>query len=471
MLQINYFDYLCFPLGEKTAMTNSGILNLTEGHIMRQLLKLALPIMGTSFAQMAYNLLSIFWVGHLGSQTIAAVGSVAMLMWLVTTIALLAKIASEITIGQSVGAKKYHKAFRYASHTTTLALTLGVILAVLLFVFADGIISFFKLSDDITSHAATYLRIITSCVPCILLSHNFSGIYNGAGRSSVPFRLNATGLVLNMVLDPIFIFGIGFIPEMGMFGAAWGTVVAQYVVVIAFLWRLKRKEVSFGNFPLLVKPQWGYMLRIIKLGTPVSVMNALYALINMTLARVAALYNGHIGLMSQTTGGQIEGVTWNSSQGFSTALGAFVAQNYAAGRLERARKAYFFTVLVMGVFGLFVSFSFVFAGGPIFSLFVNEDRAIFAGAQYLAIVGLSQIFMMSELTTQGMFNGVGRTVPPAVISISFNALRIPLAYFLAERMGILGVWWAIAISTMLKGIILPVWFSFIYKGILYKKQK
>jgi Na+-driven multidrug efflux pump len=258
---------------------------------------------------------------------------------------------------------------------------------------------------------------------------------------------------------------------MGMFGAAWGTVVAQYVVVIAFLWRLKRKEVSFGNFPLLVKPQWGYMLRIIKLGTPVSVMNALYALINMTLARVAALYNGHIGLMSQTTGGQIEGVTWNSSQGFSTALGAFVAQNYAAGRLERARKAYFFTVLVMGVFGLFVSFSFVFAGGPIFSLFVNEDRAIFAGAQYLAIVGLSQIFMMSELTTQGMFNGVGRTVPPAVISISFNALRIPLAYFLAERMGILGVWWAIAISTMLKGIILPVWFSFIYKGILYKKQK
>lgn len=450
-------------------MRKSGILNLTEGPIMRQLIKLALPIMGTSFAQMAYNLLSIFWVGHLGSEAIAAVGSVAMLMWLVTTLAILTKVASEITIGQSVGAQKQKRAFQYASHTTTLSFAFGILVAVVMYIFSDNIISFFKLSENITEHAGTYLRIISLCVPCVFLSNNFSGIYNGGGRSDIPFRFNTTGLILNMILDPLFIFGWGIVPKMDMFGAAWGTVCAQYLVLGIFVLNLKFGKSSFGKFHFFIFPKWRYVFKIIHLGTPVSLMNALYAVINMTLARVASIYDGHIGLMSQTTGGQIEGVNWNTSQGFGTALGAFVAQNYAAGKLERARRAYTVTMILMGIFGLFITAAFVFAGGPIFSLFVHESNAISAGAQYLAIVGLSQVFMMSELTTQGMFNGVGRTIPPAVISISFNAVRIPLAYFLGEKMGILGVWWAITISSILKGSILPLWFSLIYKKIMHTR--
>lgn len=436
---------------------------------MRQLLKLALPIMGTSFAQMAYNLLSIFWVGHLGSQAIAAVGSVAMLMWLVSTIALLTKVASEITIGQCIGAKKYQRALRFASNTSTIALTTGIFVAAILFTLSEQIISFFELSKDITHHASTYLKIMSLCIPCIFLSNNLSGVYNGAGKSNIPFKLNASGLVVNMILDPVLIFGITFIPSFGMFGAAWGTVIAQYIVLISFIWRLRFKEITL-KFPLIIKPQLHYILLILRLGTPVSIMNALYAIINMSLARIAAIYNGHIGLMTQTTGGQIEGITWNTSQGFGTALGAFVAQNYTANKLERAHKAYLTTVLMMGTMGIFVTLAFILKGDALFSLFVNEEGAIFAGSQYLTIVGISQIFLMFELTTQGMFNGVGKTIPPAIISISLNALRIPLAYYLGQRMGIIGVWWAISISSMLKGIILPVWFSFIYKGIMKKKQ-
>lgn len=435
---------------------------------MRKMLKLALPIMGTGFAQMAYNLFSIFWVGHLGSKTIAAVGSVAMLMWFINTISLLTKVASEIKVGQSIGARKYQRAFRFASTTTTLSLIMGILLMLMMYFFSEQIISFFELSEDITEHASTYLKIVSISIPCIFLLNNLSGVYNGAGKSNIPFKYNSSGLVINMILDPILIFGVGFIPSLGMFGAAWGTVIAQYLVLAAFIYRLKVKETSL-RFSLFVKPQLRYILLIFKLGTPVSVMNAIYAIINMSLARVASVFNGHIGLMSQTTGGQIEGITWNTSQGFGTALGAFVAQNYAAKKLQRARKAYLFTVIAMGICGLFVSFAFVYHGDSIFHLFVRENTAIFAGAQYLAIVGLSQIFMMSELTTQGMFNGVGKTVPPAAISITFNALRIPMAYYLGNQMGIIGVWWAISISSVLKGIILPIWFSLIYKRIMQEE--
>ncbi len=446
-------------------MKHSGIENLTEGPIMRQLLKLALPIMGTSFAQMAYSLFSVFWVGHLGSEAIAAVGSVAMLMWLISTVALLPKIASEIMIGQCIGAKKYSRAFRFASNTTTLSLILGVLVTAIMFFFSDQTVTYSHLSKEISAHASTYLKIVSLCIPCIFLSNNFSGIYNGVGKSNIPFRFNTLGLTLNMVLDPILIFGVGFIPSLGIMGAAWGTVIAQYILLVAFIWKLKFKERGF-RFPLLIKPQLNYISLIFKLGTPVSIMNVLYAIISMCLTRIAAIYDGHIGLTSQTTGGQIEGLSWATSQGFSTALGTFVAQNYAAHRIERARRAYVSTIFLTGIFGLFVTAAFVFQGDHLFALFVNEDRAVAAGAQYLAIVGLSQIFMMSELTTQGMFNGVGRTVPPAIISITCNALRIPLAYFLGAKIGIIGVWWAITISTILKGTILPIWFWMIYKKIL-----
>ena len=179
----------------------------------------------------------------------------------------------------------------------------------------------------------------------------------------------------------------------------------------------------------------------------------------------------HIGLMTQTTGGQIEGVTWNTSQGFSTALSAFMAQNYAAGHIERGRKAYIYALRIMISLGVVVSIMFILFGGQIFGLIVPQEDAMKAGAQYLLVMGMVQIFMMFELTTQGMFNGIGRTVEPAVISIVFNALRIPLAYILASQMGIIGVWWAIAISSMCKGIILPIWFTVLYRKELRKQKR
>jgi Na+-driven multidrug efflux pump len=99
-------------------------------------------------------------------------------------------------------------------------------------------------------------------------------------------------------------------------------------------------------------------------------------------------------------------------------------------------------------------------GRQIFSIFIPEKAAYEAGGQYLFILGISQLFMMLEITTQGMFNGFGKTTPPAIISIVFNTLRIPLAMFLASRMGVNGVWWAISITSIIKGLLSTTWFYF-----------
>lgn len=449
----------------------SAVRDLTQGGIFRQLITLALPLMAISFIQMAYNLVDILWIGRLGSESVAAVGSVGMLMWMMNSVALISKVGAEISIGQSLGARRLDQASVYASHTTTIAILLGLVFGILFFLFPQPYVSFYELKSEIAADAEAYLRVISLGIPIMFLVLNFSGIYIGSGRSDLPFYFNATGLVLNILLDPLLIFGWGVIPALGVRGAALATLLSQGLVLLLFIRHLKKQGGLLGRFPFLVRPRRRYTLNIFKLGLPVAAMNVYFAFINMNLARVASLYGGHLGITSQTTGGQIEGITWNTSTGFSTTLGSFAAQNYGAGKIKRANRAFRYTLLMMGALGVMATLAFVFYGSEIFSIFVPEKAAYEAGGEYLLIIGVSQLFMMLEITTQGMFNGLGRTTPPAIISISFNTLRIPLAIFLGTRIGVTGVWWAISVTSVFKGIILFTWYFILQKKLSKKETK
>ena len=444
-------------------LPTSAVRDLTRGGIFRQLLTLALPLMAISFIQMAYNLVDILWIGRLGSQSVAAVGAVGMLMWMMNSVALISKVAAEISIGQSIGARRFDQAAIYASHTTTIAILLGVLFGLFFLLFPHPYISFYKLEQEIAIEATGYLQIISLGIPIMFLILNLSGIHIGSGRSDIPFYFNATGLLLNIGLDPLLIFGLGPIPAMGVKGAALATLLSQGVVLFLFIRHLKKGKGLFGRFRFLIRPRRRYTINILKLGLPVAAMNVYFAFINMNLARIASLYGGHLGLMSQTTGGQIEGITWNTSTGFSTALGSFVAQNFAASKMNRGNRAFRYTLMMMGALGIVVTLIFVLYGEEIFSLFVPEREAYIAGGEYLLIIGFSQLFMMLEFTSQVMFNGIGRTTPPAIISIVFNTLRIPIAMILGNRMGVTGVWWAISLTSIFKGIILLSWYLILQK--------
>lgn len=444
-----------------------GTKNLTEGPIRRQLFNLAMPIMGTSFIQMAYSLTDMAWVGRLGSEAVAAIGAVAILTWMSASISLLNKVGSEVSVGQSVGSQNVVDARKFASHNITIALLISVCWGAVLFLFAEPIIAVYKLHAGIAMHAVDYLRIVSTSLPFVFLSAAFTGIYNAAGRSKIPFFISAIGLVMNMILDPLFIF----VFSMGTDGAAIATWISQAVVCVLFVYQLKRRDPLFGGFSFFTKLQGRYTRRILQLGLPAAVLNTLFAFVNMFMCRIASVEGGHIGLMTLTTGGQIEAITWNTSQGFSTALGAFVAQNYAAGKISRVLGAYKMTLWMTGIFGTCCTLLFVLFGGEVFSIFVPEKVAYLAGAAYLGISGYSQLFMMLEITTQGLFYGTGRTIPPAVISITGNYLRIPMAlWFTSLGMGVIGIWWAISISCMLKGVAAVVWFALVKRKILSKVE-
>ena len=439
-----------------------SVKNLTEGSIRKQLFNLAIPIMGTSLVQMAYSLTDMAWVGRIGSEAVAAIGAVGILIWMLQSFSLLNKVGAEVTVGQSIGSGNQQEAKAYAAHNLTLALIFSLMWGVIFFSLATPIVSLYKLSPEISAKAVEYLRIVSTAFPFVFLASAFTGVHNAAGLSKIPFYISGAGLALNMLLDPLFILLFGW----GTAGAAYATWLSQCMVILLFVYQLKVRNKLWDDFHFFVPLKWKYTLKVVRIGIPVALLNSFFAVINMLMGRTASTYGGHYGLVALTTGGQIEAIAWNTSQGFSTALSAFTAQNYAARKRNRVEAAYRTTLMMTSIFGVFCTFLYVFYGNEIFSIVVPEREAYMAGGLFLRIDGYSMMFLMLEITMQGLFYGIGRTVPPAVTSIVFNTLRLPLAMLLgAIGLGIEGVWWAICISSILKGIVSFIWFRTLSKKI------
>jgi putative MATE family efflux protein len=438
-----------------TEISHQEVRILTSGNIFKQLLRLAAPIMATGFVQMAYTLADMAWIGRLGSKEVAAVGAIGIVFWMVSSLALLPKIGAEISIARAIGIERLDIARQYASHTVTVAIIMGLFFGLLSIVFSTQIVSLFSLEADVAQVADEYMQIVFASLPFVFLTFTFSGVYNGVGRTDIPFLFFTAGLIVNIILDPILIFVAGW--NTG--GAAIATVFSEVLVAGLFIYKLRRRKGILNRFPFFTRLTGSYIVGILKLGTPVAAMNCFYAAISFYIAHIASIFGGYLGVMSQTTGGQIEGITWNTSQGFSTALGTFVAQNHAAGKISRTRKAYKYTLLLLLSLGVAVTFAFIFFGEDIFGVLVPEPEAQISGGIYLKYIAISQVFIMLEITTFGMWNGYGRTLPPATVSIVFNLLRIPAAFALASVYGIIGVWLSLSLSSVVKGIVSAGWWA------------
>lgn len=436
----------------------SNRIDLLNGNIAGALFWLSLPIMGSQFVQMAYSLFDTMWVGQVGNQAVTAVGVAGSFMWIGQGIAMIPQIGGQVMTGQSIGEGNLDKARRYAKEAIQLMLLFMVIYSAACIIFSGQLISFFRLHDPHTkSLAVNYLSIVS--VGNIVMGFNYAmqGILTATGDSKTSFKFNAIGMVLNIILDPLMIFGIGPFPEMGVNGAAIATVFSELVVTILYTRFLIRDDYLFKGFSLFDKPERKEVLHIIKLGAPPAIFNIVYAFVSMVISRIIVTF-GDAAIAVQRIGGQIESVTWMTAEGFSYSMSAFTSQNYGAGNYGRLKKGFMTGTGMMTVFGVLVTALLVLCAAPIFSIFIKEPEIISGGAVYLQIVGLSELFMGYELATTGAFNGLGQTKLPAGIGLILTAARIPLCYLLMPYMGINGVWWAMTISSILKGLILNILF-------------
>lgn len=444
-------------------------VDLLNGPVLPSLTKLALPIMATSLIQMAYNLTDMLWIGRLGSNAVAAVGAAGMYMWLSNGLASLAKMGGQVHTGHALGAGRIEKAASFASASLWLTFLLGMLYGLGAIFFSRPLIRFFHLtSPQVIADARIYLQITCGCVVFSFLNQAFTGILTAEGNSRSSFTATLTGLVINMILDPILIFGIGPVPAMGVTGAAVATVLAQFIVTLTFLYHAKKDTLLFPHVKLFRNPGADSFRAILRIGFPTCVQNMIFTGISMILARMVAGY-GDAAVAVQKVGSQIESISWMTADGFAAAVNSFLAQNHGAGKTERIRKGYRAAMGVVLLWGVFCTLLLILGPAPIFRLFISEENILPMGVDYLKILGVSQLFMSVEITTAGAFAGLGKTVPPSACSILLTTLRIPLAMFLITTpLALNGIWWSITISSIFKGVILFIWFRHYLNHFLHK---
>ena len=395
-------------------------INLLEGNILPALSALALPIMATSLIQMAYNLIDMIWIGKIGASAVASVGAAGMFMWLSNGLVTLAKMGGQIKVGHALGAQKKEDAASYAQSSIQMGIVFAIGFGILSIVFADEMIGFFQLnSAQVIQDAKLYLMITCGLVIFSFMNQIFTGILTAMGNSRTSFIATGIGLVLNIVLDPLFIFGFGAIPPMGVAGAAIATVLAQLVVMLLFLHTILRDTVLFSNVHILHSYSSQHTMEIFRIGLPSAVQSMLFSGISMVIARLIAGW-GDAAVAVQKVGSQIESISWMTAEGYAAALNSFVAQNHGAKNTDRIREGYRLSMIVMLSWGVFCSLVLIVFPQLIFQVFIQEAEVLPMGVDYLRILGVSQLFMCMEITTAGAFSGLGKTLPPSIVSITLT---------------------------------------------------
>ena len=437
--------------------------NLTKGPILKTLTKLAIPIMASSFLGTLYNITDMAWIGLLGSKAVAGVGVGGMFTWLSQGLAAMARMGGQVQVAQCIGRGERDRAHGFAQAAVQLATLMGMAYAVISLVFTRQMVAFFQLTDPEAQTAAlSYTKIACGLIVFSFLTLTMTGLYTAQGDSKTPFLANLIGLVTNMILDPVLILGPGPFPKLGVVGAAIATVTAQSIVMMMMILGviIQKKENVLKGIRLTAKIPKEYLGGLCRIGIPTAIQGMAYCAISMVLTRMVSAY-GAEAVATQRVGGQIESISWNTADGFAAALNAFIAQNYGAGKMDRVRKGYRASLWTVGIWGLLISFVFICFPKAIADIFFHEPKAVATAVGYLVIIGFSEAFMCVELTTVGALSGLGRTRLCSIISITFTSVRIPLAIILGGLIGLSGIWWALSITSIIKGIIFTCTFLWI----------
>lgn len=446
-------------------------VDLLHGRILPSLAKLAFPIMATQLIQMAYNLTDMIWIGRVGSGAVAAVGASGMYLWLANGLATIPRLGGQVKAAHALGSGDTEKAAAYAAAAFRLGAVLAGACTAVYLIFYKPLTAFFRLNDPtVVRDAECYLLVVALGLFFSFFNQIFTGLFTCMGASAVTFRSTAAGLAANIVLDPLFIFGLGPLPALGVAGAAIATVLAQGVVFLLFLLAARREGALFPHLQLRRRRSRADYADILRIGLPVSVQSIFFSSLSMIIARLIAGW-GDAAVAVQKVGSQIESISWMTADGFASAVNAFVAQNYGAKQPARIRRGTAGAAALMAGWGLLTGALLVIFPQALFRVFIQEEAVLPMGVDYLRILGYSQLFMCMEITCTGAFQGLGRPMVPTVVSVIFNTARIPMALILsATALSLNGVWWAITLSSILKGLIIPVWFVVILRQYLRREH-
>lgn len=449
----------------------------------REILALALPAIASGFVMLGYHWINQTWVGRLegrGPAPVAALSVATFGTWAFGALSGLSGTGLAALVGRYVGAGREEAARYVASHGLRFAVAFGLLVGLLGVACAPLVAEATHVSGEAAAMSTGYLRIFYAAGFASLAQGAADAVFRGHGDTRTPFLVVTGTLVVNAALDPLFIFGLGPIPALGVPGAGLATAIAMTGGATASVLLLRRRghlstarpsdevlrldpttPIARGTIPFL---DASVMFRVARVGIPTVLSGLFFIGIYLFLSAVVTQAGGdaaQAGLGVGLRGEQVAGVF---GMGFSMAASSLVARRLGAGRLDdAARCAVRATIAASLACGTWGAFLLLFAD-PLAHHFIPDPASGAArdfAADFYRVVAPCLLFQAWESVLEGAFSGAGLTWPPMAVSMALTVVRIPIARYVAFDLGgsVRAIWIVISATAALRGLFIAIWFS------------
>ncbi|MDV2482589.1 MATE family efflux transporter [Methanoculleus sp. Wushi-C6] len=438
---------------------------LTEGDLFRGLLIVAAPIVAGNFLQSGLELVDLFFVGRLGKEAIAGVAMSTSVVMVLMTIIIGIVTANTAFVSRHYGAKEYDIAAKGISHTLILGLVFSIALSIVGILFAEDLLLLLGAEPAVALLGASYLKVLFTGSVTLVELWVINSTFQSCGDAITPMLLVVFANILNIVLDPLLIFGYGAVPALGVAGAAYATILSRSAAfVVAFGLLLSGR--SPVPFSLRTKFEFPLAWRLIRVAVPNSIQSGLRSVTFLAMMAVVAVF-GTTALSAYGIVGRLELVALMPGFGIATATAVIVGQNLGARKPERAEAGVRLSALINGGFMALVGAVFYFAGPAIIEVFDPSGESTAIGMSYMQTVAPFYVLLAVAIILGFALNGAGDTKRPMYATlVSMALIQVPLACILPGLLGIgiVGVWLAVVCGVTLQAGIL---FS-MYRGGAWK---
>lgn len=443
-------------------MSSSDNSNSSNSHIDKKVLKtvvvLAYPVTLSYFLQTLVGFADIYMVGHLGAEAIAAVGISRQIVMMISVLVVAITSGSMALVANYTGANSPSEVSKVARQSLILVVFFSLGLTIIAELLASKICAFLSPSPEVTAMGTSFLRIQFFGIVLMFANFTVSSCLQGAGDTKTPLYIGVLVNIVNIICDYLFIFGVGFLPKMGVSGAALSAVVARFVGASLGIWALYSgrfrvsmlKETSY-------KPDWDLIKRILSIGVPSAIQGVFRNSSTVAFTKIISMTaSATSGVAALSIGSQIERITRTMSLAFAVVATTLVGQSLGAGKAEEAEKRGWTTSgLIVAITG-FLALSFIFFPREIIRIFIGSKEVTELGVSYLYASAVTEPFAALSIVMAGGLRGAGETKAPLYYTILAQWLiRLPLAYILAFPLGLgaKGAWWSLAISSVIQGLL------------------
>ena len=438
--------------------------DLTSGDIGRPLLYLALPIVVTNLLQTAYNLADTFWLGRYSTEALAAISFAFPMVFLLIALGLGVSVAGSVLVAQHTGADEPREAEYAASQTMTFAVMVAAVLGVIGVLSIESVAGVLGAEPDVVPLVAGYMEVIAGGLPLMFGFFVFVSLMRGYGDTITPMLVMFGTVAVNVVIDPILIFGWGPVPELGVAGAAYATVFSRGVAFVAGFWIMLRGNRGVRIRLSELRPNFTYARKLLRIGVPASIegtgralsVNLMLLVVGLFPTTVVAGFGIAIRVFS---------LIFLPAIAVARGVETMTGQNVGAGKPDRAATAAGLAARVMFVILAGVGVLVWLGAAPIAAIFTTDPEVVAVTREFLRWVAPTFGFIGVMRAYNGSFRGAGKTLTAAVISITMlGIIRLPVAYlgvrppFGIESLGTVGIWIGFAVSNVAGAVIAYLWY-------------